>query len=79
MPQSRQQRIEAINQNWSSNPRWDGIQRDYTADDVVDLQGAVVPEMTLAKRGAEKLWLCCTVSPTLTAWARSPVVRLFNK
>ena len=56
MPQSRQQRIEAINQNWSSNPRWDGIQRDYTADDVVDLQGAVVPEMTLAKRGAEKLW-----------------------
>ena len=56
MPQSRQQRIEAINQNWSNNPRWDGIQRDYTADDVVDLQGAVVPEMTLAKRGAEKLW-----------------------
>ena len=56
MSQSRQQRIEVINQNWSSNPRWDGIQRDYTADEVVDLQGAVVPEMTLAKRGAEKLW-----------------------
>ena len=56
MTQSRQQRIEAIKQDWSSNPRWAGIKRDYSAEKVVDLQGAVIPEMTLARRGAEKLW-----------------------
>ena len=56
MTQSRQQRIEAIKQDWSSNPRWAGIKRDYSAEKVVDLQGAVIPEMTLARRGADKLW-----------------------
>lgn len=36
--------------------RFEGIRRDYTADDVQLLQGSLVPEYTLAKVGAEKLW-----------------------
>lgn len=41
---------------WSTNPRWDGIKRDYTAEDVIALQGPVVEEHTLARQGADKLW-----------------------
>jgi isocitrate lyase len=36
--------------------RWDGIERPYSEDDVRRLQGSLVLEHTLAKRGAEKLW-----------------------
>jgi isocitrate lyase len=41
---------------WDSNPRWAGIKRDYTAEDVIKLRGPVREERTLAKRGANKLW-----------------------
>ena len=42
--------------DWHSNPRWRGIERTYSLGDVQRLQGSVVPEHTLARRGAEKLW-----------------------
>src|SRR4051812_27129206 len=42
--------------NWSNDPRWDGVERTYSLDDVRRLQGSVVPEFTFARRGAEKLW-----------------------
>ncbi|WP_028281308.1 isocitrate lyase [Arthrobacter sp. H5] len=41
---------------WAANPRWEGVERDYTAADVVRLRGSVQEEHTLAHRGAEKLW-----------------------
>jgi len=41
---------------WSSDERWSGIERTYTAEQVVRLRGSVVPEHTLAKIGAERLW-----------------------
>ena len=53
---TRQQQIDALQQDWNRNARWSGIQRPYTAADVVRLRGSVQPEHTLAKRGAEKLW-----------------------
>jgi isocitrate lyase len=40
----------------NGRPRWAGIQRDYTAEDVARLQGSVRIEHTLARRGAERLW-----------------------
>ena len=36
--------------------RWDAVKRPYSEDDVRRLQGTVVIEHTLARRGAEKLW-----------------------
>ncbi|MFZ2511664.1 MAG: isocitrate lyase [Gordonia sp. (in: high G+C Gram-positive bacteria)] len=45
-----------IQQDWDTNPRWAGITRDYSAQQVVDLQGTVVEEQTLARRGSEILW-----------------------
>lgn len=50
------QRAKAIEDDWNSNPRWNGIQRDHTAADVVKLQGSMVEEHTLASRMADKLW-----------------------
>ena len=41
---------------WSRNPRWAGIERHYSLGDVGRLQGSVIVEHTLARRGAEKLW-----------------------
>ncbi|HEV3409190.1 MAG TPA: isocitrate lyase [Chthoniobacterales bacterium] len=42
--------------NWETDPRWSGIERCYTEADVRRLQGSVIIEHTLARRGAEKLW-----------------------
>jgi isocitrate lyase len=41
---------------WKSAPRWEGITRPYTADDVLRLRGTVLIEHTLARLGAERLW-----------------------
>jgi isocitrate lyase len=41
---------------WASDPRWSGVQRTYTADEVVRLSGTVREEHTLARLGAERLW-----------------------
>jgi isocitrate/methylisocitrate lyase len=42
--------------NWSNNPRWRGIERRYSAEDVRRLQGSLIIEHTWARRGAENLW-----------------------
>jgi isocitrate lyase len=41
---------------WQEDPRWAGVERTYSAEDVVKLRGSVVEEHTLARLGAERLW-----------------------
>lgn len=53
---TREERIRQIEAQWENDKRWSGIQRPYTAEDVVNLQGSLVVEQTLARRGAERLW-----------------------
>jgi isocitrate lyase len=43
-------------EDWSTSPRWRGIRREYTADDVHRLRPQVLVEHTLARVGAERLW-----------------------
>ena len=45
-----------IQKDWDTNPRWEKVTRDFTAEQVAALQGTVVEEHTLARRGAEILW-----------------------
>ena len=45
-----------LEEEWSTNPRWKGIERTYTAKDVLRLRGSFPIEYTLAKKGAERLW-----------------------
>ena len=52
----RKDTAAALAKDWLENPRWKGIQRGYSADDVVRLRGSFPIEYTLARRGAEKLW-----------------------
>ena len=47
--------IAEIEQEWNS-PRWEGITRPYTAEDVARLRGTIKTEHTLARIGAERLW-----------------------
>ena len=43
-------------QQWAEQARWRGILRAYEAEDVVRLRGSVVPEHTVARLGAQRLW-----------------------
>ena len=47
---------DRLQAEWASDPRWRGIERTYTAEQVVRLRGSVVPEHTLARLGADRLW-----------------------
>ena len=60
---TREQQTAALEREWAQNPRWKGIQRGYSAADVVRLRGSIPIEHTLAKRGAEKLWTLVNTEP----------------
>jgi len=51
-----------IEQDWAGNPRWKGIERPYSSDEVVNLKGSVNIEYTLAKKGANKFWEMLTTT-----------------
>ena len=64
---TREQQAQALAKDWAENPRWKGIKRNYTAEDVVRLRGSVHVEHTLAKRGSEKLWNLMHTEPFVNA------------
>jgi isocitrate lyase len=51
-----EQEAARLAEEWKNSPRWEGISRDYTTDDVVRLRGSIREQHTLAYRMAEKLW-----------------------
>jgi len=55
-PGDQTQTAAELEAEWAADPRWSGVRRDYTADDVIALRGPVREDATLARRGAEKLW-----------------------
>lgn len=64
---TRQQQIAELQKDWDTNPRWIGVKRNYTAEDVVRLRGSVQVEHTLAKNGANKLWNLVNNEPFINA------------
>ena len=48
--------VNDLKKRWASDVRWAGIQRPYSAEDVVKLRGSVNVEHSLARQGAERLW-----------------------
>lgn len=52
---SKSQEVLQLEESWKSD-RWKGIERPYSAEDVVRLRGTVQIEYTLARLGAERLW-----------------------
>ncbi|WP_062197548.1 isocitrate lyase [Massilibacterium senegalense] len=53
---SREEQIRQLEESWENDERWKGIERTYSAEDVVNLRGSLTVEHTLARRGSEKLW-----------------------
>ena len=53
---NREREAAILERQWREDPRWRGIERGYSAADVVRLRGSVAIEHTLARRGAERLW-----------------------
>lgn len=60
---SQATQVQALQKDWSENPRWKGVERDYGAEDVVRLRGSVQIEYTLARRGADRLWRLLAEAP----------------
>ena len=58
---------EQLQRDWTTNPRWSGIVRNYGAEDVVRLRGSVHIEHSLARLGAEKLWKSLHEQPFVNA------------
>ncbi|AXJ01417.1 isocitrate lyase [Cyclonatronum proteinivorum] len=56
-----------LEQYWNTDPRWNGIKRAYTAEDVVKLRGSVQIKYTLAENGAHKLWKALHTEPYINA------------
>src|SRR5205085_945988 len=56
-----------LENDWDSNPRWEGVRRDYSADDVERLRGSIDIKYTLAELGAERLWQLMQTEPYVGA------------
>jgi len=51
-----QEQIRQLEQDWLENPRWKGVERPYSAEEVLKLRGSYQLDYTIAKLMSEKLW-----------------------
>src|SRR3954463_5754029 len=56
-----------IERDWENSPRWDGITRTYSAEEVLKLRGSIEIEYTLADLGADRLWRLLEEEPYVAA------------
>ncbi len=56
MTSDRDARATQLTEAWANDPRWRSVERPYGAHDVIRLRGSFVPEYTIARQGAERLW-----------------------
>ncbi len=62
-----QLQVNELNKSWKKDPRWKGIVRGYTAEDVDRLRGSIQIEHSLARLGANKLWNLFETEPFVQA------------
>ncbi|MGM0846456.1 MAG: isocitrate lyase [Bacillota bacterium] len=62
-----QEEANVLREEWELNPRWDGVQRPYSPEDVLRLRGSLKVEHTLAQKGSEKLWKLIHEEPFVNA------------
>ncbi len=56
-----------VQEDWNTNPRWEGVVRDYTSLDVERLRGSIDVTYTLAELGAARLWELLESEPYVAA------------
>ncbi len=59
--------VAELEKDWKTNPRWNGVERPYTAADVDKLRGSVHIEHSLARLTADKLWKYLNSEPYVNA------------
>ncbi len=59
--------VNSVEQQWAVSPRWVGVTRRHSGEDVARLQGSVRIEHTLARRGAQRLWTLLNETEPVTA------------
>jgi len=64
---ARLKAVRNLEREWENDERWNGIVRDYTADDVERLRGSIEIKYTLAEMGAERLWQLLHDEPYVAA------------
>ena len=47
---------ECLQQEWDNDPRWKGIDRPYTPEEVLKLRGTLKLDYTFATAGSQRLW-----------------------
>ncbi|WP_409252780.1 isocitrate lyase [Bacillus sp. SCS-153A] len=62
-----QNEAKALREDWELNPRWNGVERPYSPEDVLRLRGSLKVEHTLAQKGSEKLWKLINEEPFVNA------------
>jgi len=67
MTDNLKQQAAELTKVWATEERWAGIERTYTAEDVVRLRGSVQVEHTLARLGAQRLWNLMHTEPYIHA------------
>ena len=45
-----------MSHEWNYDPRWKGVERPYSSEEVTQLRGSIQIEYTLARLGADRLW-----------------------
>src|ERR1700753_3764016 len=58
---------EELRNTWRDSPRWRGVQRTYSAEDVVRLRGTIAVEHSIARLTSEKLWRYVNEKPFVNA------------
>ncbi len=59
--------IIELENDWATNPRWEGVTRKYPASEVVRLRGSIQLHYTLAEMGATRLWHLLHTDPFIRA------------
>jgi isocitrate lyase len=62
-----QREAACLESHWNTSPRWRGIERTYSAEDVTRLRGTISIEHTLARLGADRLWTLMHRRPYVAA------------
>jgi isocitrate lyase len=62
-----QQHASELAETWKKDPRWAGVTRPYSAEDVLRLRGSIQIEHTLARLGAQRLWQLLHTEPYVAA------------
>ena len=67
MDLTRAEQVTELTESWEKDARWQGIKRNYSADDVVRLRPSIQIEHTLAKKGALRFWQTFKTEKFVTA------------